>query len=59
MVDVIDELETICKSCDFYNPLGCANRKGEIVCKVRDDLIRYRTRNNLELPYNWRPEDEK
>lgn len=54
MIEVIKELEILCQSCDLYNSLGCVNRKGEIVCKVREEIIRYKTRNNLELPYNWR-----
>ena len=50
-------LEQVCLGCDLYNPIGCINSKGRILCSTRDylqDKVRNSTEENI--PYNWRIE---
>ncbi|KKK89060.1 hypothetical protein LCGC14_2736940 [marine sediment metagenome] len=50
-------LEEICLACELYNPTGCVNSKGRILCSTRD-YLQGKVRNLIKenIPYNWRIE---
>jgi len=53
---MLKEFEQICGSCELYNSLGCANKRGKILCYVRDRIIKYMSENGVEPPHNWQTE---